>query len=336
VSGPTRLTSAQKEQLIQAVERFPQFRVLVVGDLILDVFIWGKVSRISPEAPVPVVEVNQETPLLGGAANVVHNLAALGSDVLVSGMIGDDAAGVQLCELLEQLKVPTQGVIPEGGRPTTIKTRIIAHHQQVVRFDREWRNTPQSTSQTAMLAYIRDRLPSIHGIIVSDYGKGAVTGNLMDGLRDLAAKTETVLIVDPKPQNLDLYHRVTLITPNSAEASAMSGIPIEDEGSLIQAGENLLERLDCRMLLITRGKAGMALFLKGQPMISIATVARRVYDVTGAGDTVVSAITLALLAGLPPMEAAILANVAAGIVVGEVGTATVTANQLIRSIQDGT
>jgi D-beta-D-heptose 7-phosphate kinase/D-beta-D-heptose 1-phosphate adenosyltransferase len=251
-------------------------------------------------------------------------------------MIGDDAAGAQLCGLLGQLEIPTQGVIPESGRPTTIKTRIIAHHQQVVRFDREWRITPQRASRTAMLAYIRDRLPTVHGIIVSDYGKGAVTSDLMDGLRDLTAATGTLLIVDPKPQNLDLYHRVTLITPNSAEASAMSGVPIEDEGSLIQAGENLLERLDCRMLLITRGKAGMALFQKGQPMITITTVARRVYDVTGAGDTVVSAITLALLAGLPPIEAATLANIAAGIVVGEVGTATVAANQLIRSIQDGT
>jgi rfaE bifunctional protein kinase chain/domain len=335
VSEPTRFTSAQKDHLIQAVARFPRFRVLVVGDLILDVFIWGKVSRISPEAPVPVVEVSQETQLLGGAANVVHNLAALGSEVLVAGMIGDDAAGAQLCELLGQLQVPTRGVIPEGGRPTTIKTRIIAHHQQVVRFDREWRITPQSASQSAMLAYIRDRLPNVHGIIVSDYGKGAVTGDLMDGLRELTAATGTLLIIDPKPQNLDLYHRVTLITPNSAEASAMSGIPIEDEDSLVRAGENLLERLDCRMLLITRGKAGMALFQKGQPMITIATVARRVYDVTGAGDTVVSAITLALLAGLPPIEAATLANIAAGIVVGEVGTATVAANQLIRSIQDG-
>jgi rfaE bifunctional protein kinase chain/domain len=331
-----KLTSAKKNQLIQAVELFPQFRVLVVGDLILDVFIWGKVKRISPEAPVPVVEVNRETHLLGGAANVVHNLAALGGNVLVAGMIGDDAAGSQIYGLLKELDVPTPGVIPEPDRPTTIKTRIIAHHQQVVRFDREWRSTPQSASRTAMLTYIGECLPTIGAIIVSDYGKGVITSDLMDGLRDLTAGTEILLIVDPKPQNLDLYRQVTLITPNNAEASAMSGIPIEDENSLIQAGEGLLERLGCRMLLVTLGESGMALFQKDMPMTTIATVARRVYDVTGAGDTVVSAIALALLAGLSPADAATLANIAAGIVVGEVGTATVAASRLIQTIQDST
>ncbi len=329
-----KLTSAQKDRLIQAVQSFPKFRVLVVGDLILDVFIWGKVKRISPEAPVPVVEVSQETYLLGGAANVVHNLAALEGNTLVTGLIGDDAAGSQLCGLLQELNIPIPGVIPETGRPTTIKTRIIAHHQQVVRFDREWRSTPQTTSRNAMLAYIRNCLPDIDGIIVSDYGKGMITGELMDGLRDLIGEMNIPFIVDPKPRNVDLYRHATLITPNNAEASAMSGIVIEDESSLRQAGERLLQRLNCRMLLVTRGEAGMTLFQRATPMASISTVARRVYDVTGAGDTVVSTITLALLAGLTPVEAATLANIAAGIVVGEVGTATVAASRLIETIRE--
>jgi rfaE bifunctional protein kinase chain/domain len=335
VSRPRKLTREQKDLLIEALDRFPNLRVLVVGDLVLDVFIWGKVKRISPEAPVPVVEVSQETSLLGGAANVVHNLAALGGMARVAGLIGDDAAGSQLRGLFKQLGIATAGVVLETGRPTTIKTRIIAHQQQVVRFDREWRSVPQVASRDAILAYVRQCVPSIDGIIVSDYGKGLITSDLMAGLRDLTAGTGIPVIVDPKPQNMDLYRDVTLITPNNAEASLMAGIPIEDDSSLLRAGESLLERLGCRMLLVTRGEAGMALFQTGTPMTTIPTVARRVYDVTGAGDTVVSAITLALLAGLPPEDAATLANISAGIVVGEVGTATVAASRLIQAIENG-
>lgn len=332
---PLPFDRATRDRLLEAVARFPKLRVLVVGDLILDVFIWGQVRRISPEAPVPVVEVKQETHLLGGAANVVHNLAALGGKVLVNGMIGEDAAGTQLCDLLSQLDIPVQGVVPEPGRPTTIKTRVIAHHQQVVRFDREWRSAPQSASRAAMLAYVSGVLPGVDGVVVSDYGKGMIDGDLMDGLRNLTAGTKIPIIVDPKPHNSDHYQHVTLITPNNAEASAMAGTPIEDQESLIQAGECLLQRLDCRMVLVTRGEAGMALFQRGEAMTTIPTVARRVYDVTGAGDTVVSTITLGLLAGLAPADAAALANIAAGIVVGEVGTATVAAARLMQTIENG-
>lgn len=335
MSRPLPLDRPTRDRLLEAVERFPKVRVLVVGDLILDVFIWGQVRRISPEAPVPVVEVKKETLLLGGAANVVHNLADLGGQVLVGGLIGEDSAGDQVCDLLRQLDIAIQGVIREPGRPTTIKTRVIAHHQQVVRFDREWRTTPQDASREAMMAYIRTVLPTVDGIIVSDYGKGMVDDVLMDNLRVLAADGKTPIIVDPKPNNASHYRHATLITPNNAEASIMAGIPIEDPESLLQAGEDLLERLNCKMVLVTRGEAGMALFQRGQAMTTIPTVARRVYDVTGAGDTVVSTITLALLAGLAPADAAILANIAAGIVVGEVGTATVTAPRLVQALQNG-
>jgi D-glycero-beta-D-manno-heptose-7-phosphate kinase len=335
VSRPLPLDRPTRDRLLEAVERFPKVRVLVVGDLILDVFIWGQVRRISPEAPVPVVEVKKETLLLGGAANVVHNLADLGGQVLVGGLIGEDSAGDQVCDLLRQLDIAIQGVIREPGRPTTIKTRVIAHHQQVVRFDREWRTTPQDASREAMMAYIRTVLPTVDGIIVSDYGKGMVDDVLMDNLRVLTADGKTPIIVDPKPNNASHYRHATLITPNNAEASIMAGIPIEDPESLLQAGEDLLERLNCKMVLVTRGEAGMALFQRGQAMTTIPTVARRVYDVTGAGDTVVSTITLALLAGLAPADAAILANIAAGIVVGEVGTATVTAPRLVQALQNG-
>ena len=335
MNRPLPLERPTRERLLEAVERFPRVRVLVVGDLILDVFIWGQVRRISPEAPVPVVEVRQETRLLGGAANVVHNLADLGGQVLVSGIIGEDSAGSRLCELFRQLDIPIQGVICEPGRPTTIKTRVIAHHQQVVRFDREWRRTPQGISRDAIMAYIGAVLPTVDGVIVSDYGKGMVDGALMDSLRDLTAADKKPIIVDPKPHHADYYRHVTLITPNNTEASTMTGIPIEDPETLLQAGEHLLERLDCQMVLVTRGEAGMALFQRGRAMTTIPTVARRVYDVTGAGDTVVSTITLALLAGLAPADAAVLANIAAGIVVGEVGTATVAAERLVQTLQNG-
>jgi D-glycero-beta-D-manno-heptose-7-phosphate kinase len=335
MATPLKLKPAQKRRLVEAIQRFRQCRVLVVGDLILDVFIWGKVSRISPEAPVPVVEVAEETHLLGGAANVVGNLAALGSKVSITGIIGDDHSGSALYGLLQHLAIPTRGLFTESDRPTTIKTRIIAHHQQVVRFDRESRKPPSAQAQAAILGYIRESLGSIDGVIVSDYGKGVISEDLMDGLRALLAGRALPLIVDPKVQNMELYRQVTMITPNNQEASLMSGIPIQDLDSLLAAGQRLLEWFQCQMVLITRGEAGMTLFQQNCAVMHIPTVARRVFDVTGAGDTVISTIALAMLAGLAPSEAAVLANIAAGIVVGEIGTATVSAARLVEAVHNG-
>jgi D-glycero-beta-D-manno-heptose-7-phosphate kinase len=332
---PLKLKPNQKRHLVEAIQRFPNYRVLVVGDLILDVFIWGKVQRISPEAPVPVVEVAEETRLLGGAANVVSNLAALGSQACVTGIIGEDVPGSDLAWLLRQLSIPTDGLFADAGRPTTIKTRIIAHHQQVVRFDREWRKAPGSEATTAILTYVQDSLESIDGVIVSDYGKGIITLELMEGIRALLGRRPIPLMVDPKIQNMDLYREVTMITPNNQEASMMSGIPIEDESSLLAAGQRLLELCRCQMGLVTRGEAGMTLFQQNAPALHIPTVARRVFDVTGAGDTVISTITVAMLAGLSPADAAVLANIAAGIVVGEIGIATVSATRLKEAVRHG-
>jgi rfaE bifunctional protein kinase chain/domain len=284
---------------------------------------------------VPVVEVAEETRLLGGAANVVSNLAALGCRACVTGIIGEDLPGDNLAELLRQLSIATDGLVAETGRPTTIKTRIIAHNQQVVRFDRESRQAPGSQARTAILSYIRDSLERIDGIIVSDYGKGIISQDLMDGIRALLAGRPIPLMVDPKIQNMDLYRQVTMITPNNQEASMMSGITIEDESSLLAAGQRLLELCRCRMVLITRGEAGMTLFQQNAPAMHIPTVARRVFDVTGAGDTVISTLTVAMLAGLSPADAAVLANIAAGIVVGEIGTATVSAARLAEAVRNG-
>lgn len=329
------LSRKVKKRLADSVSHFPDYTILVVGDLMLDIFIWGEVHRISPEAPVPVVEVREETQLLGGTANVVHNAAALGARTIVTGVIGDDSAGLQLVKLLEQVAVPVDGLIVQEGRPTTVKTRIIARDQQVVRFDHETRNPLEARSLERALCHIKEHLDHIDGIIVSDYAKGMVTAELMDGIRGLNRTRRIPVMVDPKVQHADLYRNVTMITPNHHEASRMSGIEIVDEPSLALAGRALMERLRSETVLITRGKEGMTLFHRDGRLTHIPTVARRVYDVTGAGDTVIAAITLGIISGLTMEEAAFLANLAAGIVVAEVGTAVVSGDRLVSAIEQG-
>jgi D-glycero-beta-D-manno-heptose-7-phosphate kinase len=332
VQNELRLSPDEKERLADAISRFPGCRILIAGDMMLDVFIWGEVNRISPEAPVPVVEVHEETRLLGGTANVVHNVAALGAKVLVTGVIGDDFAGRELLRLFDQVAIPTNGLVIEQHRPTTVKTRIIAQSQQVVRCDRERRGPVENGSMERILATIRENLPNIDGMIVSDYAKGVVAPEFMDAIRSLDVAARVPVVVDPKVEHIDLYRNVTMITPNHHEAARMAGIKIRDEASLVAAGRVLLDQLQCETVLITRGKEGMSLFHRDGQVKHIPTVARRVYDVTGAGDTVIAAVTLGIVAGLTIGEAAVLANLAAGIVVGEVGTATVTSNQLAAAV----
>ena len=329
-----QLSADQKRRLTEAISRFPNRRVLVIGDIMLDDFIWGEVNRISPEAPVPVVEVREESHLLGGSANVAHNVASLGGQALVTGVIGDDFAGQELRKLFDDIAIPTNGLICEDSRPTTVKTRIIAHHQQVVRFDREWRAPLREETAARLVAFVRENLPHLHGIIVSDYAKGVVTREFLDALRNLVPGHHPPVIVDPKVQHAELYRSFAMVTPNHHEASQMSGIPIRDQKTLIEAGRSLLAQLACENVLITRGKEGMSLFRRSGPIVHIPTVAQRVYDVTGAGDTVIAAVTLGLVAGLSPEEAALLANLAAGVVVGEVGTAVVSAARLATIIED--
>lgn len=329
-----QLSLGQKTRLIQAISQFPSRRVLVVGDLMLDNFIWGEVSRISPEAPVPVVEVREESQLLGGSANVANNVASLGGQAMVTGVIGNDLAGQELMRLFESIAVPTAGLISETGRPTTVKTRIIARHQQVVRFDREWRAPLRQDTGERLLSFIKENLPRLDGIIVSDYAKGVVTRELLDALRILVSGLPIPVIVDPKVQHADFYRSFTMITPNHHEASEMSGIEIQDEETLVSAGKTLLQQLQCETVLITRGQEGMSLFHRDGQIVHIPTVAQRVYDVTGAGDTVIATISLGIVAGLSQEDAALLANLAAGIVVGEVGTAVVSSHRLLTIIQN--
>ncbi|MCB2181388.1 MAG: D-glycero-beta-D-manno-heptose-7-phosphate kinase [Desulfobulbaceae bacterium] len=317
------------ENLRQAIGKFPSVNILVVGDIIVDHFIWGSVSRISPEAPVPVVNVTDETLLLGGSANVLHNLYALGAKASICGVIGDDAMGEHLLTLLDEIDSPKNGVIKTNDRPTTKKSRIIAQNQQVVRVDRE-KSGPLSKNTIADLcAFLDSHLSSFDAVIVSDYSKGVICAPLMDHLRKKLQDLQIPMIVDPKPFHADLFHDATIITPNHHEAELMSGIEIDDDESLLQAASTLLDKSGSTAVLITRGEAGMALLEKKKQIFTIPTVAKEIYDVTGAGDTVIASLSLGLASGLSFAEAATLANFAAGIVVGKVGTATASATELL-------
>ena len=314
--------------LSEGIDRFESCRIAVVGDVIMDEFLWGRVERISPEAPVPVVEVVRESFMLGGAGNVANNIVALGGRVLLCGVTGKDPMGSKLSDMVRELNTGTDGLVAEDGRPTTKKTRVVAHSQQVVRVDRERREPVSKNSIKRVLKILKEELNLCDAIIVADYGKGVVTRELMDGILSLTRGSQIILAVDPAAQNMPLYKDVTLVTPNINEAQLMSGIRIHDGQSLELAGTRLLEELGCQIVLITQGDKGMTLFESKDRLTHIPTVARKVFDVSGAGDTVTGTFTLALAARLTPRQAAVLANVAAGIVVGEVGTATVTASKL--------
>jgi rfaE bifunctional protein kinase chain/domain len=322
----------REHPLVHYVRGFNHGRVLVIGDLMLDHYIWGTVKRISPEAPVPVVNVTSENMLLGGAANVCNNILSLGGQTDLGGVIGKDDSGRWIRKRLKEMKINGEGVIEEEGRPTTRKTRIIAHSQQVVRYDHEKKGDISSKSQHQLLSWLERNLDHYHCLVISDYDKGVVTEGLIKGAINRAKELKIKIIVDPKISHFSYYKGVTLITPNHLEASQGAGIEIEDEESLIKAGWSIQEKLDCESVLITRGEQGMSLFEKSGAVTHIPAVAKNVYDVTGAGDTVVSVLSLALSAGANLKDSADLANHAAGIVVGIVGTATVSPETLIADL----
>jgi D-glycero-beta-D-manno-heptose-7-phosphate kinase len=330
------MTKKEQKRLAGCIDRFGGARILVVGDIVLDHYIWGKVSRISPEAPVPVVDVTRESLLLGGATNVVQNIHALGGSVSVCGVIGSDEAGGQVLRLLRGRGIQTDGLIETDDRPTTIKTRVIAHNQQVVRFDRETKDRIGKETHLRVFDHVRRRVTEgLDGIVVSDYSKGVVTADLVRDIVRIARKNGIIVSVDPKVNHFGMYRGVTILTPNVNEASIGSRIEIEDEDSLLRAGALLLKRLGCDAVLITRGEQGMSLFERGGKVIHIPTVAREVFDVTGAGDTVIGALTLAMASGASMVDAARISNYAAGIVVGVVGTASVKPEELKQRIALG-
>lgn len=322
----------QHSKLVRLIQRFPQAGVLVVGDLILDHYIWGKVSRISPEAPVPVVQVHSESLQLGGAANVYNNILALGGKADICGVVGTDEGGRCLLKELGVRRQGRGGVVIDPGRPTTRKTRVIAHNQQIVRFDVERRSDIKQPIQRRIIRYVESRLREISCLVVSDYAKGVVTLPLMTELTRLAALRRIPIIVDPKVEHFSYYKGVTVVTPNHLEAGQAAGVHTDDDRSITEAGEIIRQRLGCSAVLITRGEQGMSLSEADGASWHIPTMARQVYDVTGAGDTVVGTLALALATGASMRDGALLANQAAGIVVGAVGTATVTAGQLSEAL----
>jgi rfaE bifunctional protein kinase chain/domain len=315
------------------IDNLPGRRLAVIGDSMLDRFLWGRVDRISPEAPVPVVRLERETTKLGGAANVAANICALGAQAVLFGLCGQDEAAAQLKDLLEKRGIDPGGLIWTPDRPTTIKTRILAHNQQVVRTDRE-DDRPVDSGIIQQLVSKLAELGPFDGFILSDYGKGLLTDEALAAFITAGRAATVPVVVDPKKGDYSQYRGVTSLTPNQKEAEQSCAMTISDEASLKSAGAKLLTRTGAEAVLITRGERGMALFQKDGAEHHLATVATTVYDVTGAGDTVIAVYTAALSAGASFAEAADLANHAAGLAVRELGTATVTAAQLAAALNE--
>jgi D-glycero-beta-D-manno-heptose-7-phosphate kinase len=326
------MLTISRERAEELTHEFEGKRILVMGDLMLDEFIWGRVRRISPEAPVPVVEVERQTLALGGAGNVVSNLVALGARPTPLGVVGDDADAGRLRSRFGELNVSVSSLVVDGARPTTLKTRVIAHNQQVVRADRESRVPISAEVEEKVIARFQIEIETADAVVVSDYNKGLLTARVLAGALRSARERGIMVCLDPKLRNFAHYQPVTVITPNHQEAAEAAAVVIEDEKSLVEAGRRLLGSIDCRAVLITRGEEGMTLFTDGGEVTHIPTVAREVYDVTGAGDTVIATLALALASNASFAEAAVLANHAAGVVVGKVGTATVARDELMATI----
>jgi D-beta-D-heptose 7-phosphate kinase/D-beta-D-heptose 1-phosphate adenosyltransferase len=330
------------ERVQEIIASMSGCRVLVAGDLMLDEFIWGKVSRISPEAPVPVVAVDRETSYPGGAANVARNLREFTAHAPVLGLAGEDAAGGRLRELLTASGIGTDGVVKRSG-PTTVKTRIIARTQQVVRVDRERVAPAEAAERTALLTALDRLLPGVQGVILEDYGKGLFDEDLAGEIIRRSRAAGCVVAVDPNPGNPLTWRGATVVKPNRHEAFAAAGVPWSEpapdpleDAALLGVGELLLERWDADQLLITLSELGMLLLTRDGVRHHTPTRAREVFDVSGAGDTAISLYTLALCAGASPVEAAEIANHASGVVVGKLGTATLSPAELLASfVQHG-
>ena len=322
-----------RNRVTEILRALRERNVVVLGDVMLDEFVWGDVTRISPEAPVPVVDVRRESVHLGGAANVLANLIALGARGSVVGVIGNDESGRRLRNGLSELGAgANDNLIVDESRPSTIKTRIIAHSQLVVRADRESRTAVSSQIEDQIVSRLREVLSEADALVVSDYDKGVVTPRILGEILPFAYERVPVLI-DPKLRNFNHYQPATLVTPNHHEALRMSDSEDQSDDGSRQAARVIREKLGCDAVLITRGDRGMMLLEGDGEPVYVKTAAREVYDVTGAGDTVIAALAAALAAGTTMIEAATLANHAAGIVVGKVGTATATADELIGTFE---
>ncbi|HAM39058.1 MAG: hypothetical protein A2474_00850 [Elusimicrobia bacterium RIFOXYC2_FULL_34_12] len=315
------------------LDKFSKAKVLIIGDLILDRFIRGEARRVSPEAPVPVVEVKTESYCLGGAGNVANNIVALGGNVLISGIIGDDYTAEVLLKELWNKNINTDGIFKDKTIETSIKTRIIAVHQQVVRFDKETVRELSPANTKKILGFLNDKISNCDAILISDYGKGVITQKIIQGIIKLARKHKKIVTVDPKIEHFIRYKYVDCLTPNIYEA--MGGMHItrlKNKNGINELGKSILKKLKCRSVLITQGENGMTLFEQSK-IFHIPTAAKEVFDVTGAGDTVIAVLTLALASGLSLSDSARIANYAAGIVVGKLGTATISQKELSKALK---
>ncbi len=330
--SPYHRAQSARERLASIIASFPRVRALVIGDLMLDRYIWGQVRRISPEAPVPVVHIMRESVSPGGAGNVATNVHALGGQVVACGIIGRDHDGRRLLRELTAQGVNVAGVVTDGASMTISKTRIIAHNQQVVRLDREPHEARNSQGQAKIRTFVQKHLGDFDVIVVSDYGKGVVDAELLTLLAELRQRCPFVYLIDPKQRNFAHYRGASLVKPNKEEAGLATGTDIHDESALLQAGAHLLELWQAEAVLVSRGEEGMSLFKRSGRVQHFPTTAHEVFDVTGAGDTVLATCAVALGAGASFEEATILANHAAGVVVGKVGTATVTPGELCTAL----
>ncbi len=329
---------SSKQDLFALIERIRGLRVLVVGDIILDRYLWGAVSRISPEAPVPVVETKRVEDRLGGAANAVRNLRNLGCQVSLVGLIGNDAESSVLRALLDSDQVNHQGVISDPSRHTSLKTRIVAQKQQVLRIDREERTPLTEQAQQNLISAIDNQFEQAQAVILSDYGKGVICEGILDFLNAKKASgmlglKQRPLVVDPHPANYGIYRSFTVAKPNRREAELASGIAITDRASAVQAAHVLIAKWQSEMILITLGEDGLVIVAPNTEPLFLETIAQDVFDVSGAGDTVTALFTAAIAVGATPEQAGDLANIAAGVVVSEVGTVAITETKLRREIE---
>ena len=315
------------------ISKFDRCNILVVGDLMVDEYLWGDVERISPEAPVQVVTIKDEDFSLGGSGNVVNNVIELGAKVSAVGVIGTGTDGQLLLNKLNELGVDIAGIFQDSNRPTTRKTRIIASNQHVLRIDRETKESISEPTFEEIVKYLEDKIPDVDVVLISDYGKGLITEALMARLIAAAQKHKKITIADPKGLDFSKYSGVSLITPNKKEAALASGIEVVDEATLIEAGNKILQRVGIDKLLITCGKDGMVLFDRNKAPYKIRAETRQVYDVSGAGDTVLAVLGLSVASGISFEDGAVLANTSAGIVVGKVGTATVSRQELSSALK---
>lgn len=326
------MSGFKSDRLNYIFDNFKGKRVAVLGDLMLDRYVWGSVSRISPEAPVPVLQVDSESARLGGAANVANNIKALGAEPVVFGIVGADEAGEKIREILNEIGLSKVGIVTDEGRPTTVKTRVIAHSQHVIRMDYEISEGINEEIRRRVMDILKSMSGEIDGFLLEDYNKGMLTKTLLSEVIGLARKTDKVVSADPKHLNFFEYKHVTLFKPNRKEAESALGLPAGSDEEAIRAAKELLSRLECANVLLTRGEKGMTLIEGDGSYAHFPTKARKVADVSGAGDTVISTLTVALVAGATVKEAAAIANHAGGIVCGEVGIAPVDRERLFTEV----